>query len=192
MRTTVSLLALAAALIGAPVHAHNADKGAYKIDPAHTRAQFTLTHLGVSRFVGRFDSVKGELTADGTGAGNKVVAEIDVASINSGVADLDKHLKSPDFFSAAQFPKIRFESTRVALDAKGEGSMTGNLTIRGVTKPVSFKLQHIGAGKDPWGGYRSGYVATTTIKRSDFGVSFMPGGLGEEVDLVLNVEAIKL
>ena len=79
----------------------------------------------------------------------------------------------------------------MVIDAKGEGTLTGNLTLHGVTKPVTFKLQHIGAGKDPWGGYRSGYVATTTLKRSEFGMTFMLDGLGDAVDLVLNIETIK-
>src|SRR5574340_644317 len=165
-RTTVAV-ALAALFASTAALAHNAEKGTYKIDPTHSAAFFTVTHLGVSKFTGRFDTVKGEVTADGTGPGNKVVAEIDANSVDSGFADRDKHLKSPDFFSAAQFPRIRFESTKVSLGADGQGSMTGNLTLKGVTKPVTLKLQHIGAGKDPWGGYRSGYVATTKIKRSD-------------------------
>ncbi|MFZ5508409.1 MAG: YceI family protein [Pseudomonadota bacterium] len=189
--TIAAVFAASTLLASSGVLAHSADKGSYKIDPSHSAAFFTVTHLGVAKFTGRFDVVKGEITADGTGAGNKVVAEIEANSVNSGFAERDKHLKSPDFFSAAQFPRIRFESTKVVLGADGAGTMTGNLTLKGVTKPVTLKLQHVGAGKDPWGGYRSGYVATGTIKRSEFGVNFMPGGLGEDVDLTLNIEAIK-
>ena len=188
------LTATAAALpilAAGPAAAHSADPGQYKIDSSHSYAFFTVTHLGVSRFTGRFDKLTGDITADGSGPANKVVAEIDVASVDSGFADRDKHLKSPDFFAAAQFPKARFESTKVVLDAKGEGSLSGNLTLHGVTKPVTFKLQHIGAGKDPWGGYRSGYVATTTLKRSDYGMNFMLEGLSDAVELTLNIEAIK-
>ncbi|MBI3140560.1 MAG: YceI family protein [Rhodocyclales bacterium] len=187
----LSLLTFSVLLAAGQAFAHTAEKGSYKIDPAHSNAHFTLTHLGVGRFTGRFDNVKGELNADGTGQGNKVIAEIELASLNTGHAERDKHLRSPDFFSAAQFPKMRFESTRVSLDAKGEGSMAGNLTLRGATKPVSFKLHHVGAGKDPWGGYRSGYVATTTLKRSEFGINFMPGGIGDDVELVINIESVK-
>lgn len=173
------------------VWAHSADKGGYKIDPVHSQAFFSVTHLGVAKFTGRFDSVKGELTVDGAGDGNKVKAEIDVASVNSNFADRDKHLRSPDFFNAVQFPKMTFESAKVSIPATGDGSMSGNLTLRGVTKPVTFKLRHIGAAKDPWGGYRSGYVASATIKRSDFGISFMPKGLSDDVEIELNIEAIK-
>jgi polyisoprenoid-binding protein YceI len=179
-------------LLGAgPAAAHSADPGQYKIDPTHSYAFFTVTHLGVSRFTGRFDKLTGDVTADGQGPANKVVAEIDVNSVDSGFADRDKHLKSPDFFAAAQYPKAKFESTKVVFDAKGDGALAGNLTLHGVTKPVTFKLQHVGAGKDPWGGYRSGYVATTTLKRSDFGMNFMLDGLSDAVELTLNIETIK-
>ena len=188
LTATVAALPLLAA---GPAAAHSAAPGQYKIDPVHSYAFFTVTHLGVSRFTGRFDKLSGEVTADGSGPANKVVAEIDVASVDSGFADRDKHLKSPDFFAAAQFPKARFESTKVVFDAKGEGSVAGNLTLHGVTKPVTLKLQHVGAGKDPWGGYRSGYVASTTLKRSDFGMNFMLDKLGDEVQIFCSVEGIK-
>lgn len=171
--------------------AHSAEKGSYKIDPKHSAAFFTVTHLGVSKFTGRFNAINGEITADGTGSGNKVVAEIDANSVDTALADRDKHLKSPDFFGVAQYPKIGFESTKVNLGANGDGTMAGNLTMHGVTKPVTFKLKHIGAAKDPWGGYRSGYQATTIVKRSDYGINFMPGGLGDDVEIVLNIESIK-
>lgn len=183
-----SLLAMSTA---SSVRAEQTEKGSYKIDPVHSQALFSITHLGVSRFTGRFDTVKGELTVDGAGDGNKVKAEIDVASVNSNFADRDKHLRSPDFFNAAQFPKMTFESTKVSLAASGEGTMTGNLTLHGVTRPVTFKLRQVGAAKDPWGGYRAGYVASGSIKRSDFGITFMPKALGEDVDVDLNIEAIK-
>lgn len=169
--------------------AESAQPGVYKIDPVHSYAFFTITHLGVSRFTGRFDKLSGEVTI-APGA-SKVAADMDITSVDTGFEDRDKHLKSPDFFAAAQYPKAKFESTKVVLDAKGEGSLAGNLTLHGVTKPVTFKLQHIGAGKDPWGGYRSGYVATTTVKRSDFGMTFMLDGLSDAVDLTLNIETIK-
>lgn len=188
--SALTLLAGVAATSPAAL-AHTADKGTYKIDPVHSSVLFTVTHLGVARFTGRFDAISGELTADGIGAGNAVKVEIDATSVNSGFADRDKHLKSPDFFSAAQFPTITFNSTEVKLDDSGKGTLTGDLTLRGVTKPVTFDLQHIGAGQDPWGGYRSGYTATTTIKRSDWGVDFLLGGISDEVDLVINIESIK-
>lgn len=183
-------LGLFIALVAAGAQAQSgADKGGYKIDPVHSQALFTIGHLGLSRFTGRFNSLKGELNVDG--GGGAVRAEIDIASVDTNFADRDKHLRSPDFFNAAQFPKMIFESAGVSLPASGEGTLNGNLTLHGVTRPVSFKLVHVGAGKDPWGGYRSGYVVSGIIKRSDYGMKFMLGALGDEVEVRLNIEAIK-
>jgi polyisoprenoid-binding protein YceI len=184
---TISLLTVLLALHGAAFA--QADKGSYKIDPVHSQALFTVGHLGVAKFTGRFDTLKGEIAADGSGG--SVKAEIDTASVNTGSAARDTHLRSPDFFNAAQFPKITFESTAVNLPASGDGTMNGNLTLHGVTKPVTFKLSHVGAAKDPWGGYRSGYVASGVIKRSDFGMKFMIGALSDEIEVRLNIEAVK-
>jgi polyisoprenoid-binding protein YceI len=183
----IALMAYAAAAIAqASAPAVN---GSYKIDPVHTQALFTVGHLGVSKLTGRFDGIKGELAVEGSGG--TVKAEIDVASINTNSADRDKHLRSPDFFNAAQFPKMTFESSSFKLSAAGEGTLTGNLTLHGVTRPVTFKVVHVGAARDPWGGYRSGYIASTTIKRSDYGMKFMVGPVSDEVELHLNIEAIK-
>jgi polyisoprenoid-binding protein YceI len=193
LRFAASMFACAGLLgFAAPqVRAHSAEKGDYRIDPVHSQAFFTVTHLGVGKFTGRLDGVKGEVSSDGAGAGNKVKAEIDVGSVSTGFADRDKHLRSPDFFNAAQFPKMTFESGKVSLPGAGEGSMEGNLTLHGVTRPVTFKLRHIGAGKDPWGGYRSGYVASTTLKRSDFDMKFMLGGISDEVEVLINIQAVR-
>lgn len=163
------------------------DKGNYKIDAVHSQVLFTVGHLGVSRLTGRFDGVKGEFSVDG--ASGAVKAEIDAASVNTGFADRDKHLRSPDFFNAAQFPKITFESTSANLAA--DGTLAGNLTLHGVTRPVTLKLSQVGAGKDPWGGYRSGFIATGVVKRSDYGMKFMLGPVGDEIEVRLNIEAIK-
>lgn len=191
MKLALAVTTLQLFAIHSPAWAHSADKGSYKIDPVHSQAMFSVTHLGIARFTGRFESVKGEIAVDGSGDANKVKAEIDIASVSTAFADRDKHLRSPDFFNAAQFPKMSFESTKVVFPTSGDGSMNGNLTMHGVTKAVSFKLKHVGAAKDPWGGYRSGYVASTTIKRSDFGMNFMLKGISDEVDVELNIQAIK-
>lgn len=185
---TIGALSLLALIAGTTANAE-ADKGNYKIDPIHSQALFTVGHLGVAKLTGRFDSVKGELSVDG--AGGSVKAEIDIASVNTNFADRDKHLRSPDFFNATQFPKMTFDSTSVSMPASGDGTMSGNLSLHGVTKPATFKLTHVGAAKDPWGGYRSGYVATGVIKRSDYGMKFMLGPVSDEIEVRLNIEAIK-
>jgi polyisoprenoid-binding protein YceI len=185
----VAGVALSQASFAAPAAA---PAGNYKIDPAHSGAFFEVGHLGgISRFIGRFNDMSGELVVD-TPENSKVKVEIKVDSVDSKHEGLDKHLKSPDFFSAVQFPTLNFTSTAIKLNATGEGTVAGNLTLRGVTKPVTFKLKHIGSGKGMKGEQRVGYVATATVKRSDFGMTYgVPGAATDEVDLRINIEGIK-
>ena len=190
-RTTFIAIAIATLALSqaVPVLAGDSDAGTYKIDPVHSNVSFTLAHLGVSRFTGRFDNVSGEFVV--AGKDSKVNAHVGLDGLNTGLAKREEHLKSPDFFDAGKFPTLSFASSSLKLNAKGEGSLTGELGFHGVSKPVTFKVQHIGAGKDPWGGFRSGYLATTTIKRSDWGMTTMLGGIGDEVNLSVSIEGIR-
>jgi polyisoprenoid-binding protein YceI len=194
LRTAVRPLGLVAALaLSTTAFAQTAaPAGTYKIDSAHSGAFFEVGHLGgVSRFVGRFNDIGGELVVD-TPEKSRVKVEIKTDSVDSNHEGLDKHLKSPDFFSAVQFPVMSFVSTGVTLNPTGEGTLAGNLTLRGVTKPVTFKLKQVGVGKGMRGEQRVGYVATSTIKRTDFGVSYgVPNAATDEVDLRINIEAVK-
>lgn len=185
-------VAAALALSAVAAVAAPAPAGEYKIDPAHSGAFFEVGHLGgISRFMGRFRDISGDLTVD-TPEKSRVKVSIKTDSVDSNHEGLDKHLKSPDFFSAVQFPVMSFASTAVTLNPAGEGTLAGNLTLRGVTKPVTFKLKQIGAGKGMRGEQRVGYVATATIKRSEFGMNYgVPGAATDEVDLRINIEAIK-
>ena len=169
-----------------------APAGAYKVDSAHSGAFFEVGHLGgVSRFSARFNDIAGDFVLDAPEK-SKVSVTIKTDSIDSNVEALDKHLKSPDFFNAVQYPTMTFSSTAVKLDANGTGTLAGNLTLRGVTKPVTFQLKQIGAGKGMKGEQRVGYVATSTIKRTDFGMSYgVPGAATDEVDLRINIEGVK-
>jgi polyisoprenoid-binding protein YceI len=169
-----------------------APAGNYKVDPAHSGAFFEVGHLGgISRFMGRFNDISGELVVD-TPENSKVKVEIKTDSVDTKHEGLDKHLKSPDFFNAVQFPTLSFVSTAVKLNAAGEGTVAGNLTLHGTTKPVTFKLKQIGAGKGMKGEQRVGYLATTTIKRTEFGMAYgVPGAATDEVDLRINLEGIK-
>ena len=182
-------LALSAVSFGA---ATPAPTGAYKVDAAHSGAFFEVGHLGgVSRFSARFNDIAGDFVLDAPEK-SKVSVTIKTDSIDSNVEALDKHLKSPDFFNAVQYPTMTFSSTAVKLDANGTGTLAGNLTLRGVTKPVTFQLKQIGAGKGMKGEQRVGYVATSTIKRTDFGMSYgVPGAATDEVDLRINIEGVK-
>ncbi|RZI44429.1 polyisoprenoid-binding protein [Herbaspirillum sp. HC18] len=188
---TRSLIAAAGLALSVSAFA-NAPAGNYKIDPAHSVAYFEVGHAGgVSRFMGRFNDIAGDLVVDAPEK-SKIKVDIKTDSVDTKHEGLDKHLKSPDFFNAVQFPVMNFTSTGVTLNAAGEGTLTGNLNLHGVTKPVTFKLKFIGTGPGMKGETRAGYVATSTIKRSDFGMSYgVPKAATDEVDLRINIEAIK-
>jgi polyisoprenoid-binding protein YceI len=186
-----ALLAVAALTLSASALA-NAPAGNYKIDASHSVAYFEVGHLGgVSRFMGRFNDIAGELTVD-TPEKSRIKVDIRVDSIDTKHEGLDKHLKSPDFFNAVQFPTASFASTAVKMNDAGEGTVSGNLTLHGVTKPVTFKLKQIGSGQGMKGETRVGYVASSTIKRSEFGMNYgVPKAATDEVELRINIEAIK-
>lgn len=190
--TRRTLIGAAALVLSASAVAASAPSGNYKIDPAHSVAFFEVGHLGgVSRFMGRFNDMNGDLVVD-TPAKSTIKVEIKTDSIDTKHEGLDKHLKSPDFFNAVQFPSLTFSSTAVSLNGAGEGSVAGNLSLHGVTKPVTLKLKQIGSGKGMKGETRVGYVATGTVKRTDFGMGYgVPGAATDEVDLRINIEAIK-
>ena len=190
--STASLVIFAVTLgFGVTAQAESAVAGKYKIDPAHTSAEFSIGHLGISNLVGRFNTIEGEINLVPNGKSD-VNVTIQTASIDSNHQKRDEHLKGPDFFNSKQFPTMRFVSSKASFSATGELTrVDGDLELHGVKKPISLNVKPIGAGKDPWGGYRSGYSATTTIKRSDFGMNFMPGGIGDDVTITLQVEAIK-
>ncbi|HYD59573.1 MAG TPA: YceI family protein [Noviherbaspirillum sp.] len=182
----------AASLILSSAAFANAPAGNYKIDAAHSVAYFEVGHMnGVSRFMGRFNDIAGDLVV-GAPEASKIKVDIKTDSVDTKHDGLDKHLKSPDFFNVVQFPTMSFTSTGVTLNAAGEGSITGNLNLHGVTKPVTFKLKYIGSGPGFKGETRAGYVATSTIKRSDFGMSYgLNKAATDEVELRINIEAVK-
>ncbi|MEN3365142.1 MAG: hypothetical protein V7606_2416 [Burkholderiales bacterium] len=186
-----AILAIAATSLSASAFAA-APAGNYKIDPVHSVAYFEVGHAGgISRFMGRFNDISGDLVVD-TPEKSRIKVDIKVDSVDTNHDGLDKHLKSPDFFNAVQFPTMSFTSTTVNLNPSGEGTVAGNLTMRGVTKPVTFKLKQVGVGSGPKGDTRVGYVAATAIKRSDFGIAFgIPKAATDEVDLRINIESIK-
>jgi polyisoprenoid-binding protein YceI len=187
-----SILAALALSVSAGSAAANPPAGNYKVDPAHSIAYFEVGHAGgISRFMGRFNDISGDLVVD-TPEKSRANVSIKTESVDVNHDGLNRHLRSPDFFSAVQFPTMTFASTAMTLNAAGEGTLAGNLTIRGVTRPVTFRLRYIGTGSGPRGDTRVGYVATSTIKRSDFGMTYgIPQAATDEVELRVNIEAIK-
>lgn len=164
----------------------------YRIDPAHSFVQFKISHLGYSWMIGTFDKLSGDFTFDPSAgpAGQKISVEIDTTSVDTGHAERDKHLRSPDFLNVKKFPKATFVSTAYEGDAQG-GTMKGSLTLMGVTKPISIAVKKVGEGNDPWGGYRAGFEGETTLKRSEFGAGRSLGPASESMDLFLSIEGIR-
>lgn len=171
----------------------------WTIDPAHSAAEFKVKHMMISNVKGKFASLSGKLVYDAANpAAATVEAEIPVATIATGDVQRDNHLKSPDFFDAEKFPVFTFKSTAVAPAGPGENVVTGELTLHGVTKPVTFAVEGPSApAKDPWGNERIGLSATAKINRKDFGLTWNAaletGGVlvGEDVAITLDVQFIK-
>ena len=167
------------------------------IDAAHSEAGFAVRHLKISTVKGRFGNVTGTIVLyDANPAASNVEALIDVATIDTRQEQRDAHLRSPDFFDVERFPVIRFRSTVVEAVSQGEYRVTGDLTIRDVTRPVVLEVEETGRARDPWGGERIGFTAETKIDRSDFGLTWTQvletGGVAvaNEVKISLDVQAI--
>jgi polyisoprenoid-binding protein YceI len=165
--------------------------GTWTIEPAHSEVGFTVRHLGLSKVRGRFNSFTGTAEIGDDAQASTVMAEIDLASVDTNNADRDGHLKSSDFFDADASPKMTFRSTAV-----GDDSLSGDLTINGVTKPVVLDLEVHGSTVDNYETTRAGFSASGTVKRSDFGIDFnAPLGLdgmliGDKVDIELEVQLV--
>ena len=171
----------------------------WKLDPAHSVAEFKVKHMMISNVKGTFTGLSGTLQLDETDRTHSTVeASIDVATINTGDAQRDGHLKSGDFFDAEKFPTITFKSTNIDSTGGPDYEATGELSIRGVTKSVIFKVEDLSTpAKDPWGNQRIGLSATTKINRKDFGLGWnaaLETGVvlvGEDVTITLEVQFIK-
>jgi polyisoprenoid-binding protein YceI len=167
----------------------------YSIDPAHSAVGFSIRHL-FSKVPGRFTKFEGKIVVDREDwPKSSVQVTIDAASIDTNEPKRDQHLRSADFFDAAKFPKITFQSTAVKQTVPNKLQVVGNLTIKGVTKPVTLDVDVLGFGPGYGGGIRGGFEAHTKINRQDFGVAWndvIEGGgavLGDEVEISINVEA---
>ncbi|HCB38056.1 MAG TPA: YceI family protein, partial [Gammaproteobacteria bacterium] len=149
-------------------------------------------HLGFSWLLGRFNTFDGEFVLDQKNIENsKVKVTIDVASVDSNHGERDKHLRGKDFFEVEKYPEATFVSTRVEKTGEKTAKITGDFTLKGVTKPVTLDAEYIGGGKDPWGGYRQGFEATTQLKLKDFGIDYNLGPASEVVDIYISVEGIR-
>jgi polyisoprenoid-binding protein YceI len=164
----------------------------YKVDVGHSNVIFRVKHLGVSNFYGRFNEIEGQFLIDPANpAASMIDISVPTASVDSKIEKLDSHLKSADFFSAKEFPKITFKSKSVAAGKDGMLAVTGDLSLHGVTKTITVNVEPTGAGKDPWGNERAGFECIFNIKRSDYGMKFMLDKLGDDVRLIVSMEGIR-
>jgi len=170
----------------------------WAVDPMHTQVEFSAKHMGLMTVRGHFTSVRVAIDLDEDDfTASSVEATIDASSLITNDARRDAHLRSPDFLDTERFPTITFRSTRIERAAHDEYKMTGDLTIRNLTRPVTLKVVYSGQAKDPMGGVHAGFSGHTTINRKDWGltwnVALETGGflVGEDIKLALEVEVIK-
>jgi polyisoprenoid-binding protein YceI len=175
----------------------NAIMALWIFDPAHTSAEFSARHMMVTTVRGKFEKVSGTLEFDPANpTAASVEARIDAASLNTGVADRDNHLRSADFLDVANYPTITFKSTKIEMTGENEARITGDLTIRGVTRPVVIDAEYLGQGKNPWGKTVAGFSGRAKINREDWGltwnVALETGGwlVGKDINITLEAEAI--
>ncbi|MEM7251913.1 MAG: YceI family protein [Pseudomonadota bacterium] len=163
----------------------------YKIDPGHSFVQFRIKHLGYSWLIGRFNDVQGTMTWDeATPEASVIAVSVDPNSVDTNHAKRDKHLRSEDFLNISKHPAASFKSTGYSGSADA-GTLSGELSIHGVTKTVSFPVTRIGQGDDPWGGYRVGFEGKLDITRADYDMTYNLGPQSAAMTLELYVEAIR-
>lgn len=166
----------------------------YNIDTAHSFANFSIRHV-VAKTSGSFNDIKGVINIDKDNLANSSVqAKISVASISTGLAKRDDHIKKPEYLDAANFGEISFVSSKIEAKSATEGVMTGQFSMHGVTKEIAIPFKVLGFGADPWGGQRSGFEAKTTIKASDYGFGWMAkpnAPVGDDIEVVLLIEGVK-
>jgi len=187
LRKTLVLTLLTLAAAQAPA-------ATYKIDTegAHAFVQFRIQHLGYSWLWGRFDKFDGSFEYDEKQPEKaSLQITIDTTSLNSNHAERDKHLRDDRYLNVEKFPEAKFVSTSFSEEADGNGVMKGNLTLNGVTKDIDINVELVGAGDDPWGGYRRGYEGRTTLNLKDFNYTFNLGPKSQTVEMFLSIEGIR-
>lgn len=170
----------------------------WQIDSAHSSVQFSVRHLVIAKVRGQFSRWSGVITVpDGDTSRAMVDVTIDAASIDTGVADRDNHIKSADFLDVANFPEITFRSRRIERLSDDGFALVGDLTIRGGTREVALEVESAGQTKDPWGNLRAAFSARTSIDRKQFGLTWNQllesGGVmvGDRIDIEIEVEAVR-
>jgi len=194
MEKTVKTIALGAALLLASSLAL-AEADAYRIDDSHSFANWTIRHVA-SKTSGTFSDIKGKILIDAKNLANSSVeAKINMLSVNSSNVKRDEHIKKDEYLDAAKFAEMTFISKKIEASSNTEGVMTGILTMHGVAKEMTFPFKVLGFGSDPWGGYRAGFEAHTSLKASDFGFAWPlkpDAPVGNDIEITLLIEGVKL
>jgi polyisoprenoid-binding protein YceI len=166
----------------------------YNIDASHSFANFSIRHV-VAKTSGTFNDVTGVITLDPANLNSATVkATINVASVNTGFAKRDEHIKADKYLDVAKYTHIQFESTKVTASNQNQAILQGKLTIHGVTKLVDIPVRVLGYGADPWGGQRAGFEGHVTLKASDYGYGWATGAnapVGDEIEVTLLIEGVK-
>ncbi len=170
----------------------------WQVDGVHSTVNLTVRHMVISKVRGRFTRWNAKLALDTADlARSSVEVEIEAASIDTGAADRDAHLRSADFLDAERYPTLRYRSRRVEAASKDRLRVVGDLTIRDVTREVILDVEYGGQGKDPWGNQRAGFTATTSLNRKDFGLTWNQaletGGVlvADRVDVEIELQAVR-
>lgn len=178
---------LAVLILSTPSYAED-----YDIDSSHGFVQFKINHLGYSWLIGRFNKFEGNFSYDENNpAASKIEVRIDTASIDSNFAQRDKHIRSKDFLDVSTYPKATFVSSSYKETSTGKAKLTGNFTLHGVSREITFELEHVGHGDDPWGGYRRGFSGHTTLILKDYGITTDLGPASRQVEIFLSIEGIR-
>ena len=187
-------LLLTSAITMASLMGAQAQAADYVIDTAgaHAFIQFKIKHLGYSWLLGRFNEFSGDFNYDAAKPNQSAInVSINTASLDSNHAERDKHLKGSDFLDVRKYPEASFKSTSINFSDKENGTVTGTFTLHGVTKEISFPIQKIGEGQDPWGGYRVGFEGKTDLKLADYGITYNLGPASTHAEIGLYVEGIR-
>ena len=190
----ISAVVLATSLIlGSTSLATQAAEYKVDVEGAHAFVQFKIKHLGYSWLLGEFNTFDGNFAYDAKAPNQaKINIEIDTKSLDSNHAERDKHLKGNDFLNVNKFPKANFVSKDIKFSDETNAVVTGDFTLKGITKTISFPISKIGEGQDPWGGYRVGFSGNTSLKLTDYGIDYNLGPASTHVEMALHIEGVRL
>ncbi|MEI8706424.1 YceI family protein [Pseudoalteromonas sp. B62] len=190
MKKLLVSTAVSAAMMLSVTTANAAD---YVIDTkgAHAFVNFKIKHLGYSWLHGRFNTFDGKFNYDAKNPNaSQIMVNIDTTSLDSNHAERDKHLRGKEFLNVDKYPTATFKSTSIKFE-DDSGQVTGDFTLHGVTKTITFEIDKVGEGKDPWGGYRVGFEGETSLKLTDYGIDYNLGPASTHVDIALFIEGIR-